>query len=124
MSDPAKDPDTCAVPPAFGRVKPPPPEELTPTEYPESVTALGCTVVGIHVTSTEIGLEVSRLVQALDAVVRVEAIDALSPGGDTAAADKLDKLVAADKASGDKNLAMGDDAVVKVAGRLRARALP
>jgi hypothetical protein len=53
-----------------------------------------------------------------------EAIDFLAPGGDTAIADKLDKLVEADQAKGDKNLMMGDDVVVKVAQRLRARALP
>jgi len=53
-----------------------------------------------------------------------EAIDALSPAGDAAAADKLDKLVAADKATGDRGVIMGDDVVVKVAARLRARALP
>jgi hypothetical protein len=53
-----------------------------------------------------------------------EAIDALSPKGDAAAADKLEKLVAADKATGDRDLVMGDDVVVKVAARLRARALP
>jgi hypothetical protein len=50
-----------------------------------------------------------------------EAIDALAPQGDTAAADKLDKLVDADKASGNTD---GDDAVVKVSLRLRSRALP
>lgn len=53
-----------------------------------------------------------------------EAIDFLAPLGDAAAADKLDKLVDADRATGDKNLLMGDDVVVKVAQRLRARALP
>jgi hypothetical protein len=53
-----------------------------------------------------------------------EAIDALAPQGDAATADKLDKLVAADKATGDRNLVMGDDVVVKVAARLRSRALP
>jgi len=53
-----------------------------------------------------------------------EAIDALAPQGDNAAAEKLEKLVAADKATGDRNLVMGDDVVVKVAARLRSRALP
>jgi hypothetical protein len=52
------------------------------------------------------------------------AIDYLAPQGDTAAADKLDKIVEADTATGDKNLLMGDDVVVKVSERLRARALP
>ena len=53
-----------------------------------------------------------------------EAIDALSPKGDNAAAEALEKLVAADKATGDRNLVLGDDVVVKVAARLRSRALP
>jgi hypothetical protein len=54
----------------------------------------------------------------------VEAIDFLAPQGDPAAADKLEKLVDADRATGDKSLLMGDDGVVKVALRLRARAMP
>jgi hypothetical protein len=53
-----------------------------------------------------------------------EAIDFLAPQGDTAAADKLDKIVEADTATGDKGLMQGDDVVVKVSERLRARALP
>ncbi len=53
----------------------------------------------------------------------VEAIDYLSPKGDVAAAAALDKVVAADVASGNKNLIQADDAVVKVANRLRARAM-
>ena len=53
-----------------------------------------------------------------------EAIDALAPQGDTAAADKLDKMVAADKLKNDRAVLQGDDAVVKVVNRLRARALP
>jgi hypothetical protein len=54
----------------------------------------------------------------------VEAIDYLAPKGDAAAADALEKVVAGDVASGNKNLIMGDDAVVKVANRLRARSMP
>jgi hypothetical protein len=53
-----------------------------------------------------------------------EAIDYLAPQGDPAIADKLDKLVETDTATGDKNLMMGDDVVVKVSQRLRSRALP
>jgi sulfur relay (sulfurtransferase) DsrF/TusC family protein len=51
----------------------------------------------------------------------VEAIDALSPGGDAGAADALDKIVASDTTAGDKNVLMADDSVVKIALRLRAR---
>ena len=71
--------------------------------------------------------EIARLLreqqdECLDALV--EAIDFLAPQGDPAAADKLEKLVDADRATGDKSLLMGDDGVVKVALRLRARAMP
>jgi hypothetical protein len=52
----------------------------------------------------------------------VEEIDRLAPNGDAAAAAKLEKLVDADKASGDKLLLQADDSVIKVALRLRARA--
>jgi len=51
----------------------------------------------------------------------VEAIDHLAPKGDTAAAAAIEKIVDADEASGN---AGGDDALVKVAQRLRARAMP
>ena len=54
----------------------------------------------------------------------VEAIDALAPQGDNTSAEKIEKIVAADKAKGDRDLMAGDDALVKVAARLRARALP
>jgi hypothetical protein len=53
----------------------------------------------------------------------VEAIDRLAPNGDPSAADALDKIVTADKTTGDKLLLQADDSVVKVALRLRARAL-
>jgi hypothetical protein len=73
----------------------------------------------------------SALVDKLDKVKQpgarlavCEAIDYLAPKGDPAIADKLDKLVEADTATGDKSLLMGDDVVVKVSQRLRARALP
>jgi hypothetical protein len=54
----------------------------------------------------------------------VEAIDELAPKGDVAAADALDKMVTSDTKAGDKNVLMADDSVVKIALRLRARALP
>jgi hypothetical protein len=53
----------------------------------------------------------------------VEAIDYLAGAkGDAGAADALDKIVAADIAGGNKQLMADDDALVKVANRLRARA--
>lgn len=51
-----------------------------------------------------------------------EAIDHLGPKGDVAAADQLDKMVEADKASGNKALLQADDAVAKVSLKLRSRA--
>ncbi len=54
-----------------------------------------------------------------------EAVDFLAGAkGDNAAADALDKVVSGDVASGNKDLISGDDALVKVANRLRARANP
>jgi len=50
-----------------------------------------------------------------------EAIDELSPQGDVAAADALDKIVMADAKSGDKELASIDNTVAQVAWRLRVR---
>ncbi len=51
-----------------------------------------------------------------------EAMDHLGPKGDVAAADQLDKMIDADKASGNKGLLQADDAVAKVALKLRSRA--
>jgi hypothetical protein len=68
--------------------------------------------------------KVDNVKQAGARLALCEAIDFLAPKGDTAAADKLDKIVEADHAKGDKNLLQGDDVVVKVSERLRARALP
>jgi hypothetical protein len=50
-----------------------------------------------------------------------EAIDELSPKGDPAAADALDKIVAADVKNGDKELVAADNTVAQVAWRLRVR---
>ena len=70
------------------------------------------------------------LVQKLDKVKNpgarlavVEAIDRLAPNGDPAAAGIIEKIVEADKPSGDKMLLQADDSLVKVALRLRARAM-
>lgn len=68
--------------------------------------------------------KVDKVKQAGPRLALCEAIDFLAPQGDTASADKLDAIVAADTAKGDKNLLQGDDVVVKVSQRLRARALP
>jgi hypothetical protein len=51
----------------------------------------------------------------------VAAIDELSPTGDVATADALDKIVAADTKAGDKDLISTDNTVAQVAWRLRGR---
>lgn len=50
-----------------------------------------------------------------------EAIDELAPQGDVAAADALDKIIAADAKSGDQDLVATDNTVAQVAWRLRVR---
>lgn len=70
---------------------------------------------------------VEKVAGIKDASVRlalVEAIDALAPKGDEAAAKKLEAIVAEDVATGNKELISADDAVAKVANKLRARSLP
>jgi hypothetical protein len=62
-----------------------------------------------------------RVEKVKDASVRqaiLEAIDMLSPTGDAAAADKLEKLVATDTAAGNKN---GVDEMYRIALKLRSR---
>ncbi len=54
----------------------------------------------------------------------VEVVDRLAPAGDADTASAFDKIVEADVKTGNKALIEADDAVVKVAQRLRARALP
>jgi hypothetical protein len=75
-------------------------------------------------TRAELLKRVDKVKDASARLAVVEAIDQLAPKGDTAAADALDKIVAADQKSGDKNVLMADDSVVKIALRLRARAIP
>jgi hypothetical protein len=67
--------------------------------------------------------KVDKVKEAGARLALVEAIDHLSPQGDASAAAALEKIVDADKASGNQSVLMADDAVVKVAMRLRARAL-
>ena len=75
-------------------------------------------------TRAELLKHVDKVKDANARLALVEAIDHLAPKGDTAAADALDKVVASDQKAGDKNVLMADDAVVKIALRLRARAAP
>jgi hypothetical protein len=73
-------------------------------------------------TRNELLKRVDKVKDASARLALVEAIDELAPSGDAAAADALDKVVAADTKSGEKNVLMADDSVVKIALRLRARA--
>jgi len=75
-------------------------------------------------TRGELLKRVDKVKDANARLALVEAIDELSPNGDTAAADLLEKIVQADQKAGDKNVLMADDSVAKVALRPRARAAP
>jgi hypothetical protein len=75
-------------------------------------------------TRAELVKRVDKVKDANARLALVEAIDRLAPKGDIATADALDKVVAGDQKAGDKNVLMADDAVVKIALRLRARAAP
>ncbi len=55
-------------------------------------------------------------------IALVEAIDELTPQGDVATADALDKIVLEDTKSGEKDLIATDNTVAQVAWRLRGRA--
>jgi hypothetical protein len=74
-------------------------------------------------TRGELLKRVEKIKDASARLALVEAIDQLAPNGDVAAATALEKIVATDQKGGDKNVLMADDAVVKVALRLRARSL-
>jgi len=50
-----------------------------------------------------------------------EAMDQLAPAGDKATADALDKMIASDQASGDKDVIATDNTVEQIAWRLRVR---
>jgi hypothetical protein len=75
-------------------------------------------------TRAELLKRVDKVKDTSARLALVEAIDELAPKGDAAAADALDKIVAADQKSGDKMVLMADDSVAKIALRLRARAAP
>jgi hypothetical protein len=79
-------------------------------------------IYGNAATRDALVTKVDKVKDAGARLALVEAIDHLSPGGDLNAAAALEKIVDADKASGNSNVLMADDAVVKVALRLRARA--
>jgi hypothetical protein len=78
--------------------------------------------LGNDATRSAIAAKVGKLTNAAARYDAVTAIDHLSPKGDAATATALEAVVAADTASGNKELLGADDVVAKVAMRLRARA--
>lgn len=79
-------------------------------------------MVGNEGTRKELLGKVDKIKDGGVRLALVEAIDHLAPKGDAAAADALDKIVDADRASGNKLLMQADDAVAKVSLKLRSRA--
>ena len=99
---------------------------MPPTAYYKQVKATWMAVIyggGAHgdATRSELLKRVDKVKNTGARIALCEAIDELAPKGDTAAADALDKIVAADVKSGDKDLAAVDNTVVQVAWRLRVR---
>jgi hypothetical protein len=98
---------------------------VPPTAYYKQVKATWMSVIygGGNAAGTR-GQLLSKVDKVHNAGARIalcEAIDELAPQGDAAAADALDKIVAADVKSGDKELIATDNAVAQVAWRLRVR---
>jgi hypothetical protein len=79
-------------------------------------------IYGNAATRDALVSKVDKVKEASARLALVEAIDHLSPQGDANASAALEKIVDADKASGNQNVLMADDAVIKVSLRLRARA--
>jgi hypothetical protein len=98
---------------------------LPPTSYYRQVKASWMTVIygsgNAAGTRGELLKRVDKVQNTGARIALCEAIDELSPQGDVAAADALDKIVAADVKSGDKNLVGADNTVAQVAWRLRVR---
>lgn len=75
-------------------------------------------------TAKDLAAKVDKVKDGGARLALVEAIDHLLPKGDNAIAETLNKVVEGDKAAGNPAVLAADDAVVKVALRLKARALP
>jgi len=98
---------------------------VPPTSYYRQVKATWMTVIygsgNANGTRAELLKRVDKVQNTGARIALCEAIDELAPQGDVAAADALDKIVAADTKSGDKALAGADNTVAQVAWRLRVR---
>lgn len=74
-----------------------------------------------NATRGELLKRVDKVRNAGARIALCEAIDELAPQGDVAGADVLDKIVATNAKSGDKELIATDNTVAQVAWRLRVR---
>jgi hypothetical protein len=98
-----------------------------PTAFYKQLKAAWMTVIygggsGAGATRSALLSKVDKIKNAGARLAVVEAIDELSPTGDVASADALDKIIAADTKSGDTALVKGDDPIAQIAWRLRGRA--
>jgi hypothetical protein len=98
---------------------------LPPTSYYKQVKAAWMTVIygsgNAAGTRAELLKRVDKVQNTGARIAVCEAIDELAPQGDTAAADALEKIVAADVKSGNKDVVGADNTVAQVAWRLRVR---
>jgi hypothetical protein len=98
---------------------------VPPTAYYKQVKATWMAVIygGANAAGTRSALlsKVDKVKNTGARIALVEAIDELTPAGDAATADALDKIIAADTKAGDKDLISTDNTVAQVAWRLRVR---
>lgn len=96
-----------------------------PTAYYKQVKATWMAVIygagNAAATRSALLGKVDKIKNAGVRIGVVEAIDELSPTGDAATADALDKIIAADTKGGDKDVMATDNTVAQVAWRLRVR---
>lgn len=102
-------------------------EETIPTTPPAAnwkaiKAATMCAILGDGGTATALAGKLPKVLNPGARLAVSNAIDHLQPKGNNAIADALDKVVADDTAGTNKQLLAADDALVKVALRLRARA--
>ena len=98
---------------------------VPPTAYYKQVKATWMAVIygagNAAATKSAMLSKVDKVKSTGARIALVQAIDELSPTGDVATADALDKIIAADAKSGDKDLMSTDNTVAQVAWRLRVR---
>jgi hypothetical protein len=98
---------------------------VPPTAYYKQVKAAWMAVefgsANADATRAELLKRVDKIKNTGARIAVCEAIDELAPKGDPAGADTLEKIVAADVKSGDKEVVAGDNTVAQVAWRLRVR---